>query len=185
MDTNRTQCRFCGAKNPIHVSGKTSDMCCVKWGPDKDWADGYTTQLGIPGLASDCGDYLEFQVCLACQRVQEDLTEVSAAKKAKDATEWPLSRKLKDLAERATDLVQWATSLSGAPPQAAQEQWLMRIVNALRAVDRCVPGLVREAERVGSEAQYREAKTQALETLTDEDLSAELARRKKSRKKTA
>ena len=57
-------CDVCGSNRVMSVTGKCSDMCGILF-QDKDY-DGYVpNDLNIGG-----GDYIEFDVCLDCGKLQ-------------------------------------------------------------------------------------------------------------------
>lgn len=56
----------CGSERIVEVSGKVSDSCFVRQGDDEH--EGYVPYgMGIGG-----GDYIEFDYCLDCGRIQPD-----------------------------------------------------------------------------------------------------------------
>jgi hypothetical protein len=58
-------CSTCKSTNILDVSAKCSDLCTVSYKGKS--LDGYVpSDLGIGG-----GDYVEFQLCLACGKVQD------------------------------------------------------------------------------------------------------------------
>jgi hypothetical protein len=74
-------CEHCGSRSILHVTGKTSDRCCVTYG--KHRSDGYVPEdISIGG-----GDYLEFSLCMQCGRVQhfEPKTPSQIHKSLRDA----------------------------------------------------------------------------------------------------
>lgn len=56
----------CKSSRLLYVNGKTSDLCFMRMGEREH--DGYVPRWS--GVASDCGDYLEFDLCLDCGKVQ-------------------------------------------------------------------------------------------------------------------
>jgi hypothetical protein len=55
----------CGNSKTIQVSGKTSDACVIQFGEVEKV--GY-----IPGgLAAGRGDYIKFEFCIACGKIQK------------------------------------------------------------------------------------------------------------------
>jgi hypothetical protein len=69
-------CINCGGSRVASISAKCSDLCAVQIG-DKS-KEGYVpSDMGIGG-----GDYVEFDWCLDCLRIQSDrlpLTELEAS----------------------------------------------------------------------------------------------------------
>lgn len=139
---SEANCRFCGSEKLVHISAKTSDMFLAKM-PNGSWSGdgGYNF---IPGLMEDGSeDYITCRICLACQRVQNDLFEYSDKPK-RGKKVWTIREKLEDLFNRAS-------ALCGAIDRRAP---LFDIVEKLQAVDRCLPGLVRDRE-TGREDETR------------------------------
>ena len=57
---------ICGSKRTLTVSAKCADMCSTNASYGNLESDGYVPRdIGIGG-----GDYIEFEVCLACGKIQ-------------------------------------------------------------------------------------------------------------------
>lgn len=63
------QCDKCGSDRIMQINGKTSDCCWVKFPEGREY-DGYV--LGGLGISkSDSGgDYIAFDYCLDCGKIQ-------------------------------------------------------------------------------------------------------------------
>lgn len=59
-------CMSCGSERLAEVTGKTSDMCHIRIGDTEH--DGYVPE----GMNIGSGDYLEFDLCLDCGRINSD-----------------------------------------------------------------------------------------------------------------
>lgn len=149
-------CRFCGSEKIGQVNAKCSDLFSAKLPGRQTWSNGYNF---IPGLmASGDNDYVEFDVCLACQRIQGDLFEyvdkpASGRKAGKKV--WTLREKLNDLYKRAHEVTEYITFT----PREPGIDELTNVVERLQAVDRCLPGLVRDLEKAtATTSRAREGK---------------------------
>jgi len=131
-------CRFCKGAKLLQVSAKCRDQFAAKLPERSNWSSGYNF---VPGLMSDGdNDYLTFDVCMACQRVQGDLFEYGDKPK-KGKKVWSVEEKLVDLRKRVEGLTD--VLMEDDDPKAES---LPRIIDALAEVDRCLPGLVRDME---------------------------------------
>lgn len=132
-------CRFCGSEKILEVCAKCSDAFSGTM-PGRSPSDGYNF---VPGLMQGgMNDYVEFDVCLACQRVQKDLFEY-ADKPRRGKKVWTLQEKLDDLRKRAEELLE-AFNLMHAYNERDK---IGLALHYLKPVDRCLPGLVRDLER--------------------------------------
>lgn len=132
-------CRFCRGEKLLQVSAKCSDLFSAKMPGRSEFSSGYNF---VPGLMSDGdNDYLTFDVCMACQRVQDDLFEYSDKPK-RGKKVWTVEEKLVDLRKRVEGLTDVLMEDDDPKPES-----LPRVLDALAEVDRCLPGLVRDMEK--------------------------------------
>lgn len=138
-------CRWCQSEKLMSINAMCGDMFYVRLpGEEAQTDSGHNC---VPGLMEDdgSGDYIEFDMCMDCQRVQKDLFKQEGKPKRLLSVE----QQLFDLHQCTKKLVEavhvrlWGRGLLRG--QVSND--LEPIVKALASVDRCLPGLVRELEK--------------------------------------
>lgn len=68
----KVPCQRCGKEQVHYLNGKTSDQCQVIY-PDGRESDYDYVPSDLPGVTSDCGDYVVFAWCGSCGQIQSDV----------------------------------------------------------------------------------------------------------------